>query len=101
VKDNLSISLGNALSVIVLLLAIAGSWYSLSTRVTVLELQAKDAAEDRKIIEKLKSVILASDPASLPILGTRSHVHEFGWKPSAGVAADAAEMPKPEKPPQP
>ena len=98
-KSELATWISSIVSLLILLGAIGGSWYSVSTRITVLELEAADAKADHLMVEKLKSVILTQDPQTLPILGAKSPVHTFGWKLSGSdLPADAAQMPRKEKP---
>ena len=97
-----SINLGNLISLGLLLLALVGALHALDTKITVLELQAVDAKADHATLETLKAIIGNKIPDTLPmLLNTKSQtsvVHTFGQKMfEAGVAADAAEMPRVEK----
>jgi hypothetical protein len=95
-NSDLAAWLASLVSVLTLFGAIILAWHSLGVRIAVLELQAVDARADHQTVEKLKSVILAKNPDTLQILGTKAAVHTFGVKMfEAGVAADAAEMPAP------
>jgi hypothetical protein len=94
-----SINLGNLISLGLLLLALVGAWHALDTKITVLQLQAVDAKADHATLETLKAIIGNKIPDTLPmLLNTKSQtsvVHTFGQKMfEAGVAADAAEMPR-------
>jgi hypothetical protein len=94
-----SVNLGNLISLALLLLALVGAWHALDTKITVLELQAVDAKADHATLETLKAIIGNKIPDTLPmLLNTKSQtsvVHTFGQKMfEAGVAADAAEMPR-------
>jgi hypothetical protein len=93
-----SINLGNLISLALLLLALVGAWHALDTKITVLQLQAVDAKADHATLETLKLIIANKIPDTLPMLNTKSQtsvVHTFGQKMfEAGVAADAAEMPR-------
>jgi hypothetical protein len=96
-KSNLAAWIGSTVSVLTLFGAVILAWHSLGVRIAVLELQATDAKADHQTLEKLKSVILAKNPDTLQMLGSKSQsaVHNFGVKMfEAGVAADAAEMPR-------
>jgi hypothetical protein len=94
-KPNLAAWIGSTVSVLTLFGAIILAWHALGVRIAVLELQAAEAKADHQTLEKLKSVILAKNPDTLQMLGTKSAVHEFGARMfEAGVAADQAEMPR-------
>jgi len=96
--SDLAAWIASLVSVLTLFGAIILAWHSLGVRIAVLELQAADARADHATLEKLKSVVLAKNPDTLPVLGAKAPVHDFGFKMfDVGVAADAAEMPRAEK----
>ena len=108
-----TITLGNVISIVVLLGAIGSAWFSMGTRLTLLEAQAAEWKKDHASLDTLEKIMAAKFPDELPMLGAKAihhsgfaadagtkAVHNFGFKlPALEVAADAAEVPRVEKAP--
>lgn len=99
-KFESSISLGNVLSLVLLLGALAGAWHALATRLTVVEVNqitmSTSITELKSQAGKTQNYLLAHNPDFLNLVGkseTAFPVHKFGMAGALGGESMPADAP--------